>query len=56
MTRFPASTTEDLPALLRTIFVDAGGEHDDWDEYDRVMAAERRTAVLITPTRMSTNG
>jgi PPOX class probable F420-dependent enzyme len=52
----PGFATEDLPALLRTIYVDAGGEHDDWDEYDRVMAAERRTAVLITPTRMSTNG
>jgi PPOX class probable F420-dependent enzyme len=45
----------DLPALLRAIFVDAGGTHDDWDEYDRVMAAERRTAVLVAPERMSTN-
>jgi hypothetical protein len=44
-----------LPALLRTIFVDAGGDHDDWAEYDRVMAAERRTAVLITPERISSN-
>lgn len=37
--------------LLREIFVAAGGTHDDWDEYDRVMAAERRTAVLVTPER-----
>ncbi len=44
-----------LPARLRTIFVDAGGTHEDWDEYDRVMAAERRTAVLVTPERMSSN-
>ena len=44
-----------LPALLRTIFVDAGGDHEDWAEYDRVMAAERRTAVLITPERISSN-
>jgi hypothetical protein len=44
-----------LPALLRTIFVDAGGEHEDWSEYDRVMAVERRTAVLITPERISSN-
>lgn len=44
-----------LPALLRTIFVDAGGEHEDWSEYDRVMAVERRTAVLITPERLSSN-
>src|SRR5437764_410361 len=34
-----------LPQLLRDIFIAAGGTHDDWDEYDRVMAAERRTAV-----------
>ncbi len=24
--------------------------HDDWDEYDRVMAQEQRAVVLITPT------
>jgi PPOX class probable F420-dependent enzyme len=41
--------------LLRDVFRAAGGTHDDWDTYDRVMAAERRTAVLITPTRAYTN-
>jgi hypothetical protein len=46
---------DSLPALLRTIFVDAGGDHEDWAEYDRVMARERRTAVLIAPERMSSN-
>jgi hypothetical protein len=35
--------------LLREIFAAAGGHHDDWDTYDRVMAEEGRTAVLITP-------
>jgi PPOX class probable F420-dependent enzyme len=45
----------DRPALLRAIFVAAGGTHDDWDEYDRVMAAEHRTAVLVTPTRITSN-
>lgn len=44
---------EGLRLLLRAIFVAAGGQHDDFDEYDRVMAAERRTAVLVTPTRTS---
>lgn len=38
--------------LLREIFTAAGGRHDDWDEFDRVMAAEGRTAVLVTPTRV----
>ena len=37
--------------LLRDIFTAAGGTHDDWDTYDRVMREERRTAVLIAPTR-----
>ena len=45
-----------LPALLRAVFVAAGGTHDDWDEYDRVMAAERRTAVLVSLDRISSNG
>lgn len=52
----PGFDLADLPALLRTIFVDAGGTHDDWPEYDRVMAAERRTAVLVTPERITSNG
>jgi PPOX class probable F420-dependent enzyme len=41
--------------LLRDIFRAAGGSHDDWDTYDRVMAQERRTAVLIAPRRVYTN-
>ena len=44
-----------LPQLLRDIFTAAGGSHDDWDTYDRVMAAERRTAVLVTPERVYGN-
>jgi PPOX class probable F420-dependent enzyme len=47
--------TIDLPKLLRDVFVAAGGSHDDWDEYDRVMAAERRTAVLVHPDRIVSN-
>jgi PPOX class probable F420-dependent enzyme len=47
--------TADVPELLRTVFRAAGGTHDDWDEYDRVMAAERRTAVFVTPERVLTN-
>jgi hypothetical protein len=41
--------------ILREIFTAAGGTHDDWDTYDRVMREERRTAVLITPVRVYTN-
>jgi PPOX class probable F420-dependent enzyme len=41
-----------LPGLLRDIFTAAGGTHDNWAEYDRVMAEERRVAVLLTPDRV----
>jgi len=43
---------ERVRLLLREIFTAAGGTHDDWDTYDRVMAEEHRTAVLITPERV----
>jgi hypothetical protein len=48
----PGIGTDRLRLLLREIFTAAGGTHEDWDTYDRVMAAERRTAVLITPERL----
>lgn len=47
---------EQLRLLLRDVFISAGGTHDNWDEYDRVMAEERRTVVLIEPTRIYGNG
>ncbi|MCV7075421.1 PPOX class F420-dependent oxidoreductase [Mycobacterium szulgai] len=47
---------DQLRLLLREVFTAAGGTHDNWDEYDRVMAAERRAVVLITPTRVYSNG
>jgi PPOX class probable F420-dependent enzyme len=45
----------DLPELLRAVFRAAGGSHDDWDEYDRVMAEQRRAAVLVQPRRIYSN-
>jgi PPOX class probable F420-dependent enzyme len=42
----------ELPRLLRAIFRRAGGSHDDWDTYDRVMAEQRRAAVMIRPVRI----
>jgi PPOX class probable F420-dependent enzyme len=44
-----------LRVLLRDVFVAAGGDHDDWDEYDRVMADERRVAVFVTSERVYGN-
>ncbi len=44
-----------IPQLLRDIFTAAGGTHDDWATYDRVMAEERRTAVFVQMDRVYTN-
>jgi PPOX class probable F420-dependent enzyme len=47
---------DQLRLLLREVFTSAGGTHDNWAEYDRVMAEERRAVVLIAPTRVYSNG
>jgi hypothetical protein len=51
----PGIDTERVRVLLRDIFTAAGGTHDDWETYDRVMAAEGRTAVLLEPERVYSN-
>jgi PPOX class probable F420-dependent enzyme len=48
----PEVDDEQLRLLLRAIFSAAGGTHDDWVAYDRTMREERRTAVLVAPTRV----
>ena len=52
----PGVTDEELRVLLRAVFTAAGGTHEDWDEYDRVMAEERRVAVLVEPARLYGSG
>jgi hypothetical protein len=51
----PAVDNERLRLLLREVFQAAGGTHDDWATYDEVMRDERRTAVLVRPTRTYSN-
>jgi PPOX class probable F420-dependent enzyme len=51
----PEVDSDRLRLLLREIFTAAGGRHDDWDEFDRVMREQRRTAVLVSPTRVYGN-
>jgi PPOX class probable F420-dependent enzyme len=51
----PQVDDERLRLLLREIFSAAGGTHDDWDAYDRVMREERRTAVFVSPARVYSN-
>lgn len=45
----------DVRLLLRAVFTSAGGTHEDWATFDRVMADERRTVVLVTPERVYSN-
>ena len=51
----PGVDAERLRLLLREIFTAAGGTHDDFDTYDRVMREERRTAVFVHPDRVYAN-
>lgn len=51
----PAVDDDRLRLLLRSIFSAAGGTHEDWDEYDRTMRDERRTAVLVTAAHVYSN-
>jgi PPOX class probable F420-dependent enzyme len=52
----PAMADVDLAQLLRDIHASAGAGHDDdWAEFDRTVAAERRVAVLVTPHRIYVN-
>ena len=44
---------ERLRLLLCEIFTAAGGTHDDFDAYDKAMAAERRAAILVTDPRLA---
>ena len=49
-------TVAEIPELLRRVFVAAGGTHENWAEFDRVMAAERRAAVFVRADRIISNG
>jgi PPOX class probable F420-dependent enzyme len=51
----PGVDAEGLRVLLRDVFTAAGGSHEDWATYDRVMAEEGRAAVLLTPDRVYSN-
>jgi len=51
----PGVDAERLRLLLREIFTAAGGTHEDFDTYDKVMREERRTAVFVHPSRVYAN-
>lgn len=52
---YPGFDAERRRLLLREVFSAAGGTHDDWDTYDRVMEEQRRAAVLVKASRIYSN-
>jgi len=52
---YPEVDSERMRLLLREVFSCAGGTHDNWGEYDRVMAEQRRAVVLVRPDRIYSN-
>jgi PPOX class probable F420-dependent enzyme len=46
------TAVQTMQRLLREIYVAAGGTHDDWATYDRVVREERRAAVIVRPQRI----
>ena len=51
----PGIDAERLRLLLREIFTAAGGTHEDFGTYDRVMREERRAAAFLRPERVYSN-
>ena len=45
----------DVADLIRTVYRAAGGDHEDWAEFDRVMAEDRRCAVFVRADRVVSN-
>jgi PPOX class probable F420-dependent enzyme len=52
---YPGVDEDRLRRLRREVFVAAGGTHDDWASYDRIMAEQGRTVVLVNVTRVYSN-
>ena len=51
----PALDSDRYRLLLRDVFTAAGGQHDDWDTYDKTMLDQGRVAVFVKPTRIYSN-
>jgi len=45
----------DVPETIRSVFRAAGGTHEDWNEFDRVMAEDRRCAVFVRAATITSN-
>ena len=51
----PTASARLIPTVIRAVFSAAGGTHDDWDEFDRAMASDRRCAVFVEAQRITGN-
>ena len=43
---------EEIRLLLREAYRACGGEHPDWNEYDRVMRQDKRAVVMVRPSHV----
>jgi len=50
------ATSVDVLQTIRAVYVAAGGSHDDWAEFDRVMTDDRRCAVFVHAQRITGTG
>ncbi|MEY2400646.1 MAG: hypothetical protein QOJ08_757, partial [Ilumatobacteraceae bacterium] len=53
--RHPQIDPERYRLLLREIFIAAGGQHNDWDAYDKTMVEQGRVAVFVAASRIYSN-
>ena len=48
-----SADSEELRHALRDVYrAPGGGEHPDWDEFDRAMVEDRRSVVSVVPDRV----
>jgi Pyridoxamine 5'-phosphate oxidase len=52
----PEEGDADVAGIIRDVYQAAGGTHEDWDEFDRVMAEDRRCAVFVRAAGVRSNG
>jgi hypothetical protein len=44
-----------VPGTVRSVYTAAGGTHEDWAEFDRVMAGDRRCAAFVRADEVTSN-
>jgi hypothetical protein len=52
----PLGRGRSVAAVIREVYQAAGGDHDDWEQFDRVMSEDRRCAVFVRADRITGNG